>query len=622
MSIRPVVLDDVGETSFEDVESTFTYKNEDVEVPRLAPNSAVSTTTTETTTFSNEKGYSSHTEPASDFDNDINYNSDFEEYQGSQDVPLSVDERLRENSEQDELEELQEQLEEKLSLNLRPGMQSQNRNSNSSNFPLRNIGAGGRPYAKDSVRQPRSMVDLATKRNENMRRIPNSRSYMNLRPSSRRTLLYKKSMPSMMRFDHQDALIENDGDDDEDDEDDEPRLYIPRSRSSYKDIHLVTDNDEDDADFDNDFEGIDENFRFDTGNNDNMNNDFNGGYPAFNAALRLSPTYYEIEHDDTLLTPQLHKKHKDYEIPLERYRENRNYYMSRSRSGNVNIDPTRRPSTRAKTRLKTIRQEIDLNTPMKRGKMKYNPREKRWDGNEDILRNFENIENVDRKAFIIKTKRSRSPLKRSSSNQVLLPSSSSNNNDNVVSSNSNNNLNSNTNANSNSQHGKVVGKMKFDEKNLRWVRVDGPEEDPFQGISDLPPALSHSSPSKNVKFQTLNGSNLLRSQSHLPFFRDENGNRYLSSDSTRFHSLTINHATTDPTYQISSKQLEKFYHEENKWSRKVGGWFILGDKTTNNNDNINTNDTHGPSPDQSHTTPNDKSYMYEIRNMVMSSAQN
>lgn len=93
MSIRPVVLDDVGETSFEDVESTFTYKD-DIEVPRLAPNSATSTTT-ENTTFSKDKRYSSHTELASDLDDDMNYNSDFEEYQNGTDLPLAVDRRFR-----------------------------------------------------------------------------------------------------------------------------------------------------------------------------------------------------------------------------------------------------------------------------------------------------------------------------------------------------------------------------------------------------------------------------------------------------------------------------------------------------------------------------------------------
>ena len=88
MSIRPIAMEDIGETSFEDVESTFTYKDE-LEVPQLVPNSATSTTT-ENTTFSKDKRYSSHTDLASDEVEGINYNSDFEEYQQGHDMPLNV----------------------------------------------------------------------------------------------------------------------------------------------------------------------------------------------------------------------------------------------------------------------------------------------------------------------------------------------------------------------------------------------------------------------------------------------------------------------------------------------------------------------------------------------------
>lgn len=609
MSIRPVVLDDVGETSFEDVESTFTYKD-DIEVPRLAPNSATSTTT-ENTTFSKDKRYSSHTELASDLDDDMNYNSDFEEYQNGTDLPLAVDRRFRESSDQDELADLQEQLEKKLSLNLRNSKTGGGSGTRNVDQYINHAGLV-RPSLKDSVRQRRSMVDLATRSKGNItslnsqqsRRVPNSRSYMNLRPSSGRTLSYKSSMPSLMRFNRQDVLLEDEDDEDDDeDEDDEPYPYVPRVRRSYRDLgpsfgertddgnvvqdiaveatEMTNNGDDDDDNFGNDFEGIDDNFQFATNNNNN--------FSAFDPTLRLSPSEYDIEHDDTLLTPQLHKKHYAFDAPLDSYREARQQ-RGTAKQAAAAAAVNRRNSTRARARLKTIRQEIDLNTPLKRGKMKYNPREKRWDGNEDILSSFDNIENVDRKAFIIKNKRSKSPLKTSSSTQIAASGTNA--------------------ASSNSQHGKVVGKMRFDEKNLRWLRVDGTEEDPFQGITDLMPR-SQSSPTKNVKFQSQGHSgNILRSQSQLPFGRDEHGNRFISSESTRFHSLTTN-STTDPTYQITSKQLEKFYHEENKWSRKVGGWFILGDKSRDTG-----------SADQSHTSLNDKSYMYEIRNMVISSARN
>lgn len=165
MSIRPVVLDDVGETSFEDVESTFTYKD-DIEVPRLAPNSATSTTT-ENTTFSKDKRYSSHTELASDLDDDMNYNSDFEEYQNGTDLPLAVDRRFRESSDQDELADLQEQLEKKLSLNLRNSKTGGGSGTRNVDQYINHAGLV-RPSLKDSVRQRRSMVDLATRSKGNI----------------------------------------------------------------------------------------------------------------------------------------------------------------------------------------------------------------------------------------------------------------------------------------------------------------------------------------------------------------------------------------------------------------------------------------------------------------------
>ncbi|CDO91887.1 unnamed protein product [Kluyveromyces dobzhanskii CBS 2104] len=611
MSIRPNMLHDVGETSFEDVESTFTYKD-DLEVPRLAPNSAASTTT-ENTTFSKDKRYSSHTELASEIEDDINYNSDFEEYQNGRDLPLAVDRRFRESSDQDELADLQEQLEEKLSLNLRDHKTAAGSKNKFSQYSSAGL---SRPSLKDAVRQRRSMIDLATRRKgtgsignlngQQSRQVPNSRSYMNLRPNAGRTLSYKSSMPSLMRFNHQDLLLEDDDNEDEDDdevedEDDEPYPYVPKIKRSYRDlVPRFTEKDkkvsagddftyvaaemDDDDNFNDDFEGVDDGFQF-------AENITHNKVPAFDTELHLSPSEYDIEHDDSLLTPQLHRKHFAVDVPFDSYREAlHNHESSKQAAVVAAAANSRRSSKRVRARLKTIRQEIDLNTPMKRGKMKYNPREKRWDGNEDILRSFDNIENVDRRAFIIKNKRSRSPLKGSSSNQALGSGATA--------------------ATSNSQHGKIVGKMKFDEQNLRWLRVDGAEEDPFQGITDLPPR-SQSSPTKNVKFQTRDHpGNSLRSQSQLPFIRDDHGNRFISSESTRFHSLTTN-PSTDPTYHITSKQLEKFYHEENKWSRKIGSWFILGDKSRDTG-----------SADQSHTNLNDRSYMYEIRNMVISSARN
>lgn len=556
-------MDTVPETSFEDVDGTFGYKEEALS-PHLGPTSATSATT-DSTTFS-EKRYSSSTELASDEDI-LNYGSDFEEYQRGDDVHLDIDSRFKDKSDGDDLLDLQEQLEKKLSINLRPGYESKPKNT----------------VSQSTLRQPKSMMNLASRRSgtgwssTGFRPLPNSRSYMNLKPRNKRELTYKTSMPSLqnnntVNYNRRRSNMVNNGN-----EGDFNR-FSPFLRKNYNSVGLEFEDDEDARNFEDDFEDPNENFDF----NERV------AYPdylddekgVFEPTLKLSPSQYEIEHDDSLLTPQLyHRKHHDTNPPLDSYREKMQHAGTRVRTSTYRNEPKS-----VRLRLKTIKQEIDHNSPMKRGKMKYNPKDKKWEGNEDVLKKFENVENIDRKAFLIKNKRSSSPIMKTfaSSTKINVPS----------------------------QHGKIVGKMKFDEQNLRWLRVDGEDADPFEGITDVLPK-SQSSPTKSVKFQGFPATHSsTRSQSHLPFARD-NPNRFASSDSTRFHSLNVV-PTTDPTFQITSKQLERFYREENKWSRKVGRWFILGSTTSDNNG------TEQPPL----SSIKDRGYMYEIRNMVLSSAHN
>lgn len=67
---------------------------------------------------------------------------------------------------------------------------------------------------------------------------------------------------------------------------------------------------------------------------------------------------------------------------------------------------------------------------------------------------------------------------------------------------------------------------------------------------------------------------------------------------------------TDPAFQLNSKLLEKFCHEENRWNRKVGGWFILGNK-----------ESESRTLEDLDKTQKHRSYMFEIRNMVINSTR-
>lgn len=68
------------------------------------------------------------------------------------------------------------------------------------------------------------------------------------------------------------------------------------------------------------------------------------------------------------------------------------------------------------------------------------------------------------------------------------------------------------------------------------------------------------------------------------------------------------------TFHLSSKTLEKFYHEENRWNRKLASWFIPQDETIIGADEETI-------MDESTISGKRKSYMYEIRNMVINSTK-
>ena len=81
---------------------------------------------------------------------------------------------------------------------------------------------------------------------------------------------------------------------------------------------------------------------------------------------------------------------------------------------------------------------------------------------------------------------------------------------------------------------------------------------------------------------------------------------------------TLNSTTNGPelnsTFHLSSRALEKFYHEENRWCKKLAPWFIPQDETIISVDEETI-------MDESTVSSKRKSYMYEIRNMVINSTK-
>lgn len=109
----------------------------------------------------------------------------------------------------------------------------------------------------------------------------------------------------------------------------------------------------------------------------------------------------------------------------------------------------------------------------------------------------------------------------------------------------------------------VVGDMVFDSERLRWVNVSEDQEsnDPFEGLEDLDVSISSNSST----------ASLPRSNS------------------------TVGEFVVGNEFNITDEFLHELQHEDERWQRKVKGWF---------------------SPSE----PFDRGYLYEIRHMIMKRA--
>ncbi|KAL6939716.1 hypothetical protein ACO0RG_003561 [Hanseniaspora osmophila] len=290
---------------------------------------------------------------------------------------------------------------------------------------------------------------------------------------------------------------------------------------------------------------------------------------------------YERDYPE-LSTPQLHKpvakrRWKSKKHCLNSFRENSDVEEEDSSdTGTVYRTGMRKPSN-----IQLLKQEIDSNTPITKGKMIYNPETFKWEGNTDALSEFpENYKYkpANRRSSVVKNdgiklRKSRSTLfSKSTGNKIEATSTGSG-----------------------LQSRKVVGNMQFDSKNQRWVSLHGDsgEIDPFKNIEDH--VLAQSSSYGNSRFPSSGtDSNLKRYVSTS----SANGNARASSTGKMY---STSRPQFNPTFVISSMKLEVFYHEENKWLDKLGGW-------------INQDLEHADSDTRFE-------YAYEIRNMVLSSTK-
>ena len=102
-----------------------------------------------------------------------------------------------------------------------------------------------------------------------------------------------------------------------------------------------------------------------------------------NFPVKLSSKLYNIQRQDNLLTPKL--KHKRSTL-LNRHERlaafKESTHLSGRRDAKRTFDEVEHLKTISPTfRIRTIKQQIDSNTPVKRGNMSYNPNSMKWEGN-------------------------------------------------------------------------------------------------------------------------------------------------------------------------------------------------------------------------------------------------
>ena len=630
MSIRPMDLEDFPETSFEDLDTTLNrqpkLKGPHHELSPLGryhrnppANSTPSmTTSSDGTTFSNGVGRDSEGSKSEDEehddDDDDDFLNDFKEFQNRKDdfddalrlhfnlygeSPTLYENNVGKNHREyiaEEIEQDRDDDDEEDDTELDEAETVENYYGTNGDFAMNKL--ANRLHTKlrvsGQLKQPRSMMELKpqTFRNGSVA-LRNSQSSGNLRQRTNSMVRFKKSMPSLSRFnptiDEGEDIYPNEY------EDDIPgnRGDLMGKRSRRNNFNYFNNFQEDDNET-----ASDQDFQFDK----------NLVQPQFLSAksknvvpIKLLPSQYDIVRDDTLLTPRLHRRNKEWN--------------SKSQLNNFKEGKTKSSKHSAVSRIKIIKQEIDHNTPIKEGHMYYNPKTMRWEGNEKILEKFLMVDSKEKKPLLIRTRSQRPPqlnhIAEPLSYNIDLKSSASQNLANIN--------NSDRYRRPSSKNPRIVGKMMFDDENLRWINMDKNVDlmDPFKNIPDI--VIPQKGSLESLRSKESN-SPFLRSKSQQIGRATKSNDRHRGSNSTRFHSIGISNSDSkannnEGTFRLSADLLERFYHEENKWNKKVGSWIILNDKGSirdlkDNNDIMSGN-----------RNKNGDKYMYEIRTMVMNSSR-
>ena len=263
--------------------------------------------------------------------------------------------------------------------------------------------------------------------------------------------------------------------------------------------------------------------------------------------------------------------------------------IRRRESGRLNGSPM--------SRIQTIKQTIDSNNPNTISKygyndnnvddenVFYNPKTNQWVRkiDDDLVNRFNEININGKKRMISESKDQVYSLK-------------------------------NLKKRSHSRKPTIVNNMVLDEKNQRWVSISGDEPDPFADIPDYPlQSISQKNSSTFLRSHSSKYEELSprKTTENIPREYNSVNHQMLRRTPSVRHSSNNNIAQK---YIIDSFTLEKFYHEENRWNKIVGSWFVAG---INEPDILNKLDIHTTNS----INQDRNNFMYEIRNMVMNSTR-
>ena len=265
--------------------------------------------------------------------------------------------------------------------------------------------------------------------------------------------------------------------------------------------------------------------------------------------------------------------------------------IKRRESGRLNGSPM--------SRIQTIKQTIDSNNPNTISKygyndnnvddenVFYNPKTNQWVRkiDDDLVNRFNEININGKKRMISESKDQVYSLK-------------------------------NLKKRSHSRKPTIVNNMVLDEKNQRWVSISGDEPDPFADIPDYPlQSISQKNSSTFLRSHSSKYEELSprKTTKNIPREYSPVNHQMLRRNPSVRHSNNNNIAKK---YFIDSYTLEKFYHEENRWNKIVGSWFVarINEPDIRNKHDIHTTNSNSTNQDRN-------SFMYEIRNMVMNSTR-